>query len=744
MLSNLATLLHAHGRRVLLFAVIAAVIAGAFGVGVAKHLSPYGADDPATQSVQASNRFEAAAGRKIDPGIVAMVSAGDVRTPALRARVEQVAAELRVQPDVANVASSYETHDPAMVSRDGRFTYVVAYFKPRSDTQLQDAAQRIEDRFAGQRDVRLGGEQIANAQANTQVGHDLAHAELLAFPFIFLLSLLFFRSLVASLLPPLLGGLAIIVTFFALRIVSSFADLSVFALNLVTGLGLGLAIDYSLFMVSRYREEAVRSGFGLETLRRTLQTAGRTILFSSLTVAAVVASLAIFPQRFLYSMGIAGAIVALVAATLALVVLPALLTVLGPRVNALAPKRLQRAADRDARPAHSGAWYRLSRFVMRRPARIAMLSAALLIALGIPFTGIKFITVNASVLPHSANARQVVDTLAREFPPNRTSPVEVVVGAPARSAQVKALAAQISRLPDVSAVAPALPSGANNSLLAVASVQPPLSAATKQLVREIRAIHAPVYLGVAGQTAAYLDLEHSLGAHLPAVLAVIVAATLIILFLFTGSVVLPIKAVLMNMLGLSAVLGILVLIFQDGRLQGLLSYTSQGALDATQPIFLAAVAFGLATDYGVFLLSRIKEARDRGASDSEAVAIGLERTGRIVTAAAILFAVAIGAFATSRLVFIKELGLGTALAVLIDASIIRALLVPSLMELLGPRNWWAPKPLRRLHDRIGLYEGGSPPERTLEPSRAQPTRRAEPTAPRSARHGLARADSGGN
>jgi uncharacterized membrane protein YdfJ with MMPL/SSD domain len=718
MLTNLATFLHGHGRRVLLVAVIGAAIAGAFGVGVAKHMSPYGADDPATQSVRATHRFEAAAGRKIDPGIVAIVSAGDVHSAAAQRRVEQVAGRLRTQPDVSSAVSFYETHDPSMVSRDRHSTYVVAYFKPRSDTQLKDAAQRIDDQFAGQHDVRLGGEQIANAQANTQVGHDLARAELLAFPFIFLLSLLFFRSLVAALLPPLLGGLAIVATFFALRIVAGFADLSVFALNFVTGMGLGLAIDYSLFMVSRYREEAATSGFGLETLRRTLETAGRTILFSSLTVAAAVASLAIFPQRFLYSMGIAGAVVALVAATLALVVLPALLSVLGPRINALAPKRLQRAADRDARPAQSGAWYRLSRFVMRRPGRIAVLSATFLIALGIPFTGIKFVSVTASVLPQSASARQVDDTLARDFPPNRTSPVEVVVGASASSPQVKALAAQISRLPDVSAVAPAQPAGPDNSLLAVASVNRPLSGATKQLVRDIRAIRAPVYLGVAGQTAAYLDLEHSLGAHLPAVLAVIIAATLIVLFLFTGSVVLPFKAVLMNMLSLSAVLGILVLIFQDGRLQGLLSYTSQGALDATQPIFLAAVAFGLATDYGVFLLSRIKEARDSGISDSEAVAVGLERTGRIVTAAAVLFAVAIGAFATSKLVFIKELGLGTALAVLIDASIIRALLVPSLMELLGSWNWWAPRPLRRLHDRIGLQERTSTPRPAPTPSRA--------------------------
>jgi uncharacterized membrane protein YdfJ with MMPL/SSD domain len=708
MFVKLAKFAHTHRRRVLFVAVIAAAIAAVLGIGVAKRLSPYSATDPATQSAQAERRFEAAAGRKIDPGIVAIVSAGAVGSPAVERRVGQVVTELRGEPDVVSVASFYQTHDSAMVSRDGRSTYVVAYFKPRSDLQLKNDAQRIEGQFAGQRDVRLGGEQIASAQANTQVGQDLKHAEILAFPFIFLLSLLFFRSLVASLLPPLIGAVAILMTFFALRIISSFTDLSVFSLNFAAGMGLGLAIDYSLFMVSRYREEAARSGYGPQALQRTLQTAGRTILFSSLTVAAAVASLVIFPQRFLYSMGIAGAVVALVAATLALIVLPALLAVLGPRINALAPKRLQRAADRDARPAQSGAWYRLARFVTHRPRRVAILSTTLLIALGLPFTGIKFISVTAHMLPSSATARQVDDALAHEFPPNRTSPLEVVVGAPASSPQVKTLAAQISRLGDVSAIAPAQPAGPSNSLLAVAPVEQPLSEATKQLVRNVRAIRAPVHVGVAGQTAAFLDLERSLGAHLPIALALIVAATLLILFLFTGSVVLPLKAVVMNVLSLSAVLGILVLIFQDGNLQGLLSFTSQGALDATQPIFLAAIGFGLATDYGVFLLSRIKEARDNGASDSEAVAIGVERTGRIVTAAAVLFAVAIGAFAMSKLVFIKELGLGAALAVLIDASIIRTLLVPSLMELLGKWNWWAPGPLRRLHNRIGLGEGGPP------------------------------------
>ncbi|HUA06326.1 MAG TPA: MMPL family transporter, partial [Solirubrobacteraceae bacterium] len=298
---------------------------------------------------------------------------------------------------------------------------------------------------------------------------------------------------------------------------------------------------------------------------------------------------------------------------------------------------------------------------------------------------------------------------------NRAAPLDLVVGAAADSPAVNALETRIRTLPDVSAVEPARPAGPNMSLVSVAPIKAPLSDATENLVRHIRAFHVPFYLGVAGETAAYLDLEHSLAAHLPAVLAVVVATTLIILFLMTGSVVLPIKAVIMNALGLCAMFGILVLVFQDGNLEGLLSYQSLGALDATQPVLLFAVGFGLATDYGVFLLSRIKEARDAGASDRDAVAVGLERTGRVVTAAALLFAVALGAFSTSEIVFVKELGLGAVLAVLIDASIIRALLVPSLMVLLGPLNWWAPGPLRRLYERIGLREG-EPPSPISQPA----------------------------
>jgi uncharacterized membrane protein YdfJ with MMPL/SSD domain len=353
MFEKLATFVYANGRRMLMLAVVGAIVAAVFGAGVSKRLSPYGVDDPATQSVQATNRFQAATGRKIDPGVIALVSSGDVRSAAARQRVASVAAELRTQPDMASVQSFYTTLDPAMVARDGRSSYVVAYFKARSDLQISNDAKLIESRFSSQHDVKLGGEAIASAQVNTQVGNDLAHSELLAFPLIFLLSLIFFRSVVASLLPPLLGGLAIVGTFFLLRLVSTFTDLNVFALNLTIGLGLGLAIDYSLFIVSRYREEATRDGFGAEALRRTLRTAGRTVLFSSVTVAFSVAALPLSPQPFLYSMGIAGAIVALLAATLALTVLPAARGARParqrPLTQAAAPRRRPRRAARPQR-----------------------------------------------------------------------------------------------------------------------------------------------------------------------------------------------------------------------------------------------------------------------------------------------------------------------------------------------------------------------------------------------------------
>ena len=698
MLERLAELAERRGRRVVIVAVVLAIAAGALGAGVADRLDPYGADDPDTESVRAADRLEEAGYR--ETGVVVLVENVRVGSAAGRERVEALSERIRADEDVAGVASFYSTGSRDFVSRDGRSTYLAVQLSPTEDDQVQDAGERISSALEHEHGVLVGGGAVAQQQAGDQVEKDLRTAELYAFPILFLLSLLFFRSLVAAALPLVIGGLTIVSTMLMLSVASELSSISVFALNLVIGLGLGLSIDYSLFIVSRYREEIAKSGPGLEAMRRTMATAGRTVLFSALTVAGAIASLLVFPQRFLYSMGIGGSLVALIAAGVALLVLPAILALLGTRVNALAPGFLRGRAEREARPDEHGFWFRLSRVVMRVPGRIAIATTALLIALGIPFLSVQFTTVDAQVLPDSASAKRVDDALRAEFPPFRDTPIQLAVsGGPE---QAEAVARDAERLPGVAQVRPPVELEGGNHVVEVVSANPPLSPASEDLVTDLRALEADA--PVTGSTAGFVDLKDSLAAHLPLMLAIVVAVTLVLLFAFTGSVVLPVLQILMNLLGLSAVFGILVLIFQDGRLEGLLGYSGQSALDATQPLFLFVVAFGLSTDYGVFLLSRIKEARDRGAPTGDAVAIGLERVGRIATAAAVLFAVAIGAFVTSEMIFIKQLGLGTALAVLIDATIIRALLVPSLMELLGKWNWWAPKPLQRLHARLGLSE----------------------------------------
>ena len=703
MFDSLARLANGRARRVGLFAIVFFLLAGALGGSVADRLDPYGAEDPDTETVKAMDRLEEA-GLRV-PAVIAVVEDAPVADPATRQRVVALEHQVRERPDVTSVTGYYDTRSPAFVSRDGRSTYFAVALKATGDKELQEAGADIAEQLADEPGVVVGGFAVAQEQVNKQVEEDLKKAEMIAFPLLFLLSLLFFRSLVAALLPLMIGGLAIIGTFLILRVASEFASISIFALNLTTALGLGLAIDYSLFIVSRYREEIAKSGPGLEAMKRVLATSGRTVFFSSLTVAAAMASLLVFPQRFLYSMGLGGALVALFAALISLTVLPAVLTLRGNRVNAGAPKFLQRRAEADARQTQEGFWYRLSRFVMRRPIPVATLSALFLIVLGLPFLQIKFNTVDPTVLPESASARVAYDDISEEFPPYHDTPIWVDVegGGPEAAAR---FAAQVRKIEGVASVPPPQRLSPEVTAVQVVSANPFVSDASQETVKAIRNLEAPAgtTVLVGGATADFIDFQGSLAEHLPIALAIVIVSTLVILFLMTGSVVLPIKSLIMSFLNLCAVFGLLVLIFQDGRLEGFLDYSSPGAIEQTMPILLFAVAFGLSTDYAVFLLSRIKEARDNGASESESVAVGLERTGRIVTAAALLFAVAMGAFATSQIIFIKENGVGTALAVLIDASIIRALLVPSLMELLGKWNWWAPAPLRKLHERWGVSE----------------------------------------
>jgi uncharacterized membrane protein YdfJ with MMPL/SSD domain len=702
MFDALARLADRRGKLVVGLAILFFAIAGAVGGGVADKLDPYGADDPATETAKASKQLQNAGHR--DTSVVVLID-GAVESPATKRQAAKIQTQLTRDPVVDSVRGFATTRQRDFVAKDGQAQYLAVTLKATDDKAWQADAERIAEELAGEPGVKVGGPALAQAQVNEQVESDLKRAELLAFPLLFLLSLLFFRSLVAAALPLLVGGLAIMGTFLTLSLASEVGSVSIFALNLTTGLGLGLAIDYSLFIVSRYREEIAKDGPGLPAMRRTMATAGRTVLFSSLTVAAALASLLVFPQRFLYSMGLGGASVALFAAAVSLIVLPAVLALLGNRVNAGAPKFLQRRAEADARPESAGFWYRLSRFVQRFPGRVAIVATVLMLTLGLPFWSIEFTSVDAQVLPQEQTARQVDDVLRADFPPFRDTPIDVLVTGADR-AETAAVRAQIAGLDGIDGASRPIPLDDGNTLIQAISANPHISEQSQETVRAIRDLPPPpgATIQVTGGTADFVDFQSSLVDHLPVAVAIVVIATLLILFLMTGSVVLPVKALLMNVLNLSAVFGILVFIFQDGRLEGMLDYTSQGGLEQTMPVLLFALAFGLSTDYAVFLLSRIKEAHDAGASNADSVAIGLERTGRIVTAAALLFAIAIGAFATSEIIFIKQNGIGTALAVLLDATIIRALLVPSLMELLGEWNWWAPKPLRRLHARIGISE----------------------------------------
>lgn len=699
MFSLLTRATTARPGRVLIVAALFMALAGIVGGPVAGLLNA-GSDsfnDTDAESARAISRVEAATGTQAGPTVIALLPADDT------AAIAEAREVMEADRGVALVVGGPDG-GPAFVSRDGSQTFLAAIYRADADDDtvtehLRDELQRIDG-------VQVGGVGPAFRAVNENVESDLVRAELLAFPLLLLAALWVFRSGVAALLPLLVGGLTIVSSLLVLRGVNSIVDISTFALNLVTGIGLGLAIDYSLFMVSRYREELARTGPGREAVARTIATAGHTVLYSAVTVAGAGLALLVFELRFLYSMGIGLTIVSLMAAAVSLVVLPAIFMLLGTRVNALGLRRWQRSIEAEAAAERSGFWYRLARFVMHRPVSIAAVGLVVLLGFGAPFLGVKFTGVDASVLPAGAEARVVSETLSADFDGADAAPVIVAVRASrGDAAEVSAYADRLAALPGVASVTTPRSLGPELWQVDVIPAQGPIEAASLDLVDAVRDLPAPGPILVGGASAEQVDQLASIGASIPWGIAILVVLTFIALFLMTGSVVLPIKALIMNLLTVSATFGILVWIFQDGRLEGLLGYTSQGALNSSQPVFIFAIVFGLSTDYAVFLLTRIKEARDAGVGDRDAVALGIQRTGRIVTAAAILFAIAIGAFATSNVVFIKQLGLGVAVAVLIDAFIVRALLVPSLMALLGRANWWAPAPLRRLHARVGLSEG---------------------------------------
>ena len=610
--------------------------------------------------------------------------------------MQEVTEALAAEPGIVQATSPTTTRgDPGAGLADG--TQVLVLGTLAADADDEAVAEAVLDTFDGQDDVTVGGSAVVGLQLGTTVSEDLGRAELLAFPLLVVLSLIFFRGR-AALIPLLVGVTTVLGTFLVLTGVNQVYGLSIFALNLVMGLGIGLAIDYTLFLVTRYREELAKQGPTAGAIVTTMRTAGRTVAFSASTVAVALAALTVFPLGFIKSMGIAGATVAVVAAIASLVISPAMFGLWGAKLG----RKKQRASE------DGGRWYRLSHAVMRRPGAVAIATGVVMLALAAPALRAEWTPIDSSVIPTDLSSRTVADTVATEFGGTGASPVTIAIttGQGAGATEVAAYADQVNALPGVASPGTPVQLDDTTWQLDVAADGEPEGETAQRLVEEARAVDAGpgVDALVAGPAAEFVDQQSAIGSRLALALGLLVALTLLVLWLMTGSVVLPVKAVLMNALTVAASLGVLTFVYQDGRLTGLLGYTPNGGIEPTDFLVTATLIFALSTDYGVFLLGRIKEVRDSGLGERESVAVGVQRTGAVVTAAAILLAVAIGAFSTSSISFIQQIGVATAFGVLVDAFVVRSLLVPSLMGLLGKYNWWAPMPLRRLHDRIGLSE----------------------------------------
>jgi len=721
-------------KRVLVLAGFVLVLAAVFGAPVASHLSSGGFSDPSSASSRATDiladTFDAG-----DPNLVLTVRApGGVDSAAAR-RVGTGLARTVAASEHARQVTSYWTAPAAqrvaLRSTDGASGLVVARIAG-NDSDAPKRAAAIADPLAGARDgavVKAGGIAVTFDQVNHQVKDDLTTSEMIAIPLTTVALILIFGSLFAALLPVAVGIASIIGTMAILRLLAMLTDVSIFALNMTTALGLALAIDYSLFVVSRYREE-IRAGRAPDVaVVRTMQTAGRTVLFSAMTVALSLAAMLVFPLYFLRSFAYSGIAVVALATVAALLLLPAVLTLIGPRIDALdlraAARRLLGRPEPTPKTAEQGFWYRFARAVMKRAVPVGVLVVAVLVALGLPFGKAHFGFPDERVLPPSASAHQVGDELRDDFGVNAAGTVSIVL--PRDPGNVGAYGERLSRVDHVTSVAaptgtyadgravggptPAMAKDGAAYLQVRTDVDPNTAAATDTL-HALRSVPPPGPTEFTGQTAENADSLDAIGDALPWALMIIAIATFIVLFLFTGSLLLPLKALVLNTLSLSATFGAMVWIFQEGHLHRLFpDLTVTGHIDATMPPLMFCLAFGLSMDYEVFLLSRIREAwleSDRSAgANVEAVAVGLGRTGRIVTAAAALMAIVFAAIAGSSVSFMMTFGAGLTLAVLMDATLVRGVLVPAFMRLAGRWNWWAPRPLARLHARIGLHDGPS-------------------------------------
>ncbi|MGA1591215.1 MAG: MMPL family transporter [Candidatus Nanopelagicaceae bacterium] len=682
-------------RLIFALSITAVLVFGALGTQVFSRFDSGGYSDPTSDSAQVFEYLEDTFGVKNPAVVVALESAAgsvdDENTVSAAIALEN---ELRSEVSAENVISYWSAdRNPAFKSIDGSAAYLFIYLKSEDFTEVDSLGGYYQDKYEGiyqnQRIRVSGGAVFANA-INGRIQDDLKISEAISIPITFILLVLVFGALVASAMPLIVGVTAILGTFFGLYLLTLITDISVFALNLTTGLGLGLGIDYALLVVNRFREELRRGISREDAIVNTLKSAGKTVFYSGLTVVLTLASLAFFPMNFLKSMGYAGAIVVSLAVVGALIPLPALLMMLGEKVNKGVVRRSGLALKED------GGWARLSRFVMRRPVPVVAFSLLILGLMIAPISNVKFSQVDSRVLPASDPAYQASAFIQEKFPGEESNPVEIIFPNGANNlAAVNSYASRLGQIPDVVRVGTPDVRGEAVRLAAIHSMAPRTLEA-QALINEVRAIETPLEVLVGGVAADYADTQDGIATTLPWVVLWITITVLILLFLFTGSLLLPLKAIILNYVSLAATMGVLTWVFIDGNFNFLTGdFIKTGTLDTSTLVIIAVVAFGLSMDYEVFLLSRIKEEHEAGRSNVESVAMGLQKSARIITAAALILAVVFAAFVISGVTSIKTMGFGVAFAILLDATLIRALLVPGLMRLFGDWNWWAPKSLQR-------------------------------------------------
>jgi RND superfamily putative drug exporter len=710
-------------RLILIIALLVAGLGALWGTSIFGAVQTAGGfNAPDSQSQHEANLATQAFGR--DAGDVVVLYSSQTLTTASPAFRSAVTSTLAALPHsrVESYASYWSTGSRQFVSASGHQTYAVIELAGSGDTARQDGYDAIKTQLSAPGlHSQVGGVIPTDETIDKQTTANITRAEGLSFPILAILLLVIFGSLTAACMPLAIGALGILGSFTALRLLTLVTGVSVFSLNITTILGLGLGIDYGLFLVTRFREELHKQGTVEDAVARTVATAGRTVLVSAATVAIVLASLMLFPETILRSIGYGGVATVLVDMIAALTVLPALLAVLGPKVNSL---RIRRSVQRPPAAENSGGWYRLAHSVMRRPVLYAIPIVVLLLGLGSPFLHVAWGGVDATALPSSAAPRIVTEALNRDFPGNPTAPIEAVVqfrgpvtGSPSRTA---GLASYASRLDHVSGVTAAQVTGIRGNVARIdLSYGPgPYTPQARVIAGHVRDVAAPpgATAAVGGQTAALADELSSIGHTLPWMALAVVLATFVLLFLAFGSLVLPLEAIVANILSLSAMYGVVTWIFADGHLSGLLSFTPNGTISPTIPVLMFAIMFGLSMDYEVFLLSRIRERYVATGDNTAAIASGLQRTGGVITSAALLLLIVIGMFSISSITFIKLLGVGMIVALILDATLVRMLLVPATMRLLGDANWWAPAPLRRLATRYGIREdNGSGPGAVAQP-----------------------------